>query len=69
MILYDAHVPPEGGGGAQQGFEIHGSTGAPLPEKKYWWQKKIRRKLEKKILRKKMRVLWMLILFFNMAQT
>ena len=23
-----------------QGFEIHGSTGAALPEKNYGWQKK-----------------------------
>ena len=23
-----------------QGFKIHGSTGAPLPEKNYGWQKK-----------------------------
>ena len=33
-----------------QGFEIHGSTGAPLPEKKYRWQKK---KIEKYLSMKK----------------
>ena len=25
---------------SKQGFEIHGSTGAPLPEKNYGWKKK-----------------------------
>ena len=35
-----------------QGFEIHGSTGAPLPEKNYGWQKKLEEYL-KKILRER----------------
>ena len=31
-----------------QGFEIHGSTGAPLPEKNNGWQKKLEEYLKKK---------------------
>ena len=36
-----------------QGFEIHGSTGAPLPEKNYGWQKKWKNIWKKDILRKR----------------
>ena len=38
-----------------QGFEIHGSTGAPLSEKNNGWQKKLEEYL-KKILRKQKKV-------------
>ena len=30
-----------------QGFEIHWSTGAPLPEKDYGWQKKLEEYFQK----------------------
>ena len=36
-----------------QGFEIHGSTGAPLPEKDNWWQKKMEEYLKKIFLKRK----------------
>ena len=38
------HQPPPP---PTQGFEIHGSTGAPLPEKNYGWQKNIEEYLKK----------------------
>ena len=47
------------------------STGAPLPEKDYGWQKKLEeyfQKKKKKILRKKKGGLRMLILFLNMTK-
>ena len=52
-----------------QGFEIHGSTGAPLPDKNYGWQKKknIEEYLKKKSSEKEKIGLRMLILFLNMA--
>ena len=42
------------GGSCNQGFEIHGSTGAPLPEKNTYGRK-IRRIIEKKSPQKKKR--------------
>ena len=51
----------------QQGFEIHGSTGAPLPEKNNGWQNKNRKILEKKSFEKEKMGLRMLILFLNMT--
>ena len=37
----------------RQGFEIHGSTGAPLPEKDHWWQKKMEEYFKKIFLKRK----------------
>ena len=48
-----------------QGFEIHGSTGAALPDKKYGWQKKLEEYLKKKSSDKEKSWLKMLILFLN----
>ena len=50
-----------------QGFEIHGSMGAPLPEKDYGWQKKLQEYFLKKSSEKKKRGLKMLIQFLNMT--
>ena len=38
-----------------QGFEIRGSTGAPLPEKDYGWQKQLEEYFQKKFSEKKKR--------------
>ena len=69
-MLYDTFVA---GQRNTQGFEIHGSAGAPLPEKDHRWQKKIEYLKENpqkkgKGMKGGLR-LRMLILVFNMAKT
>ena len=49
----------------EQGFGIHGSTGAPLPEKNCRWQKKIEKYLKKKSSRKGKMGLRIVILFLR----
>ena len=46
-------TPTTRGLASEQCFEIHGSTGAPLPEKKLWMAEKNRRMLEKNPQEKK----------------